>query len=193
MDITKGIRDSIDLYRQNVKVLLLATLVAAVGSMITFGILSGPLVGGLLMLCLKLIRGETAEVSEVFAHFDKFLPTFLIVIAMWAAMFIAMILGQIPIIGSLFLFVIGPAIGMVFILAIGYIVDQNYTPVNALQQALQCFLVNPVMIWLYSFAIGMLSTIGAILFGAGVILTMPIGTIGMAIAYWELSDRKISI
>lgn len=83
MDISKALRNSFALYRQNFMTLLLATLIAAVGSLVTLGILAGPLTGGLLMLCLKLMRGETAGANEVFAYFNKFVPTFLIVVAMW--------------------------------------------------------------------------------------------------------------
>jgi uncharacterized membrane protein len=190
VDISKGIRESFDLYRQNFLTLVLATLVAALGSLVTAGILSGPLVGGLLMLCLKRMRGEPAGINEVFAYFNKFVPTFLIVVAMWIAMLITSALGSIPVIGFLVRVAVGPAMGILFILAIGLIIERNLEPVVALRQALRCFMTNPVMIWLYSFVIGLLSGIGAILFVIPVILTMPLGATGMAIAYRELSNRE---
>ncbi|MDF2500078.1 MAG: glycerophosphodiester phosphodiesterase [Anaerosporomusa subterranea] len=191
MDISKGIRESFELYRQNFSTLILATLVVAVGSLVTAGILAGPLVGGLLMLCLKRMRGEHAGVNEVFAYFNKFVPTFLIVVAMWIAMFIAGALGSIPLVGFLVQIAVGPAVGILFILAIGLIVEGNLEPMAALKQALQYFMTDPVRIWLYSFVIGLLSGIGAILFVIPVILTMPLGATGMAIAYRELSSREV--
>jgi hypothetical protein len=52
-------------------------------------------------------------------------------------------------------------------------------------------MTNPLMIWFYSFIISFLSGAGAILFIIPVILTMPIGTTGMAIAYRELVSKGI--
>ena len=190
MDIGKSIQESINLYRQNFSTLLLATFIVFVGSALTIGILSGPLVGGLLLLCLKLMRGEQARVNEVFAHFNKFGSTFLIVAAMWAAALITAVLASVPVVGNIVRFIAGPFIGMVFTLAIGLALDRNIEAVEALRQALGCFKTNPLMIWLYSFIIGLLSGIGAILFVVPVIFTMPIGAAGMAIAYRELISKE---
>lgn len=193
MDIRKGIRESINLYRQNFATVLLATLIAAVGSLISVGILAGPLVGGLLMLCLKRMRGEKAGVNEVFAYFNKFVPTFLIVVVMWVAMLITGAFGSIPVVGFLFRVAVGPAVGILFILAIGLIVERNLEPMAALRQAFRWFMTNPVVIWLYSFIIGLLSGSGAVLLVIPVILTMPLGATGMAVAYWELSNREADV
>lgn len=190
VDISKNIRESYDLYRHNFMTLILATLVAAVGSVVTAGILAGPLTGGLLMLCLKRMRGEEAGVNEVFAYFHKIVPTLLIVVAMWVVMLITAALGSIPVIGFLFQIIAGPAVGILFILAIGLIVERDLEPRAALEQALRCFMTNPLMIWLYSFVIGLLSGIGALLFVIPVILTMPFGAIGMAIVYRDLSNQE---
>lgn len=194
MDISKDIKASIDLYRRNFMTLILATLVAAAGSVITAGIIAGPLTGGLLMLCLKLMRGEEAGVKEVWAYFDKFVPTFLIVAAMWVATLIAMVLGSIPVVGFIVQIVVGPVMAILFILAIGLVIEQNLEPIAALQKAFRCFMANnPLMIWLYSFVISFLSGAGAFLFLLPVILTMPLGATGMAIAYRELSNREIGM
>lgn len=190
MDIYQGLRDSFALYLQNFVTLLVATLVVAVGSLVTAGILTGPLTGGLLMLCLKRMRGEPAGINEVFAYFNKFVPTFLIVVAMLVVMLIAGALGSIPVVGSLLGIVVGPAVGILFILAVGLIVERNLEPIAALQQAYQYFMANPLMIWLYSFVVGLLSGSGAILFLVPVILTMPIGATGMAIAYRKLANQE---
>lgn len=190
MDVSKGIQESFELYRRNFSTIFLATLVATIGSVVTAGILAGPLSGGLLMLCLKRMRGEQAGVNEVFAYFNKFVPTFLIVAAMWVAMLITAALGAIPVIGFLFRIAVGPAMGILFILAVGLIIEQNLEPIAALQQAVRSFMTNPLMIWFYSFVIGLVSGSGAILFLLPIILTMPLGAIGMAIAYRELSNKE---
>jgi len=191
MDISKSIQESFTLYRQNFGTILLATLLVSVGCVISVGILAGPLAGGMLMLCLKRMRGEDAGVGEIFSYFNKFVPTFIIVMALWLTMLITAGLGSIPVIGYLIQLVIGPAAGIVFVLAVGLVVERNVEPIAALKQAIDCFMTNPLMIWFYSFIISFLSSCGAFLFLIPVVLTMPLGTTGMAIAYQELVGRKV--
>lgn len=191
MDISKSIQESFELYRRNFGTILLATLISSVGCVISVGILAGPLVGGMLMLCLKLMRGEAAGVGEIFSYFNKFVPTFIIVMALWLTMLIAAGLGKIPVIGYFIHLVIGPAAGIIFVLAVGLVVERNVEPIEALKQAVDSFMTNPLMIWFYSFIISFLSSCGAFLFLIPVILTMPLGTTGMAIAYQKLNNRDI--
>ncbi|HEX7715149.1 MAG TPA: hypothetical protein VF531_14130, partial [Bacillota bacterium] len=78
MDIGKSLQTSLDLYLKHFGILFLATLIGAIITAVSFGILAGPVCGGLLLLGLNLLRGSTGEVREVFQHFDKFLPTLLV-------------------------------------------------------------------------------------------------------------------
>ena len=191
MDISKNIQESFNLYRRNFGTILLATLITSIGCVISVGILAGPLTGGMLMLCLKRMRGEDAGVGEIFSYFNKFVPTFIIVMALWLTMLISAGLGKIPVIGYLMHLIIGPAAGIIFILAIGLVVERNLEPIAALKQAIECFMSNPLLIWFYSFIVSFLSACGAFLFFIPVILTMPLGATGMAIAYQELVSNKV--
>ena len=65
MDIGKSIQQSLDLYLKNFGTLFVAGLVATLLSGATLGILAGPLFGGFIILCLKLLKGEIKEKSEV--------------------------------------------------------------------------------------------------------------------------------
>ena len=67
MDLGKALQKSIDLYLKNFGVLFLAGLVVAILSMVTIGILAGPLVGGFILLIQKLI-GEKKQ------NLMRFLP-----------------------------------------------------------------------------------------------------------------------
>lgn len=191
MDISKSIRESFNLYCRNFGTIFLATLLVAVGCMISVGILAGPLVGGMLMLCLKRMRGEAAGLGEIFSYFNKFVPTFIIVMALWLTMLITAGLGAIPVIGYLIQLVIGPAAMLVFVVAVGLVVERNVEPIAALKKAFDYFMTNPLIIWFYSFIISFLSACGAFLFLVPVILTMPLGMTGMVIAYQELVGSEI--
>ncbi len=186
MDLGKAIQKSIDLYLKNFGVLFLAGLLVAILSAVTIGIIAGPLIAGFIVLVMKLDRGEKAEVGEIFAHFDKFVPTLLIAII---CLVIPMIIGLIPIIGLLFGIIAGPIINLIFYAAIAFTVEKNIEPVEAIKKGYACFMTNPGMNWVYSFVISLLSGVGVVACIIGVILTIPIGTIGMTIAYQELSAK----
>jgi uncharacterized membrane protein len=187
MDVGKALQKTIDLYLKNFGLFFLAGLMVAIVSIVTIGILAGPLIGGFIILVLKIERGEQAQFNEIFAHFDKFLPTLLIGII---CMIIPMIIGMIPIIGLIFGIIAGPIISIIFALAIAQAVDKGIEPIEALKKGYQCYMKEPIINWLYGLIIGIMSSIGAIACGLGVIFTLPLGTIGMAIAYQELFYSK---
>lgn len=119
--------------------------------------------------------------------FGKFLPTLLVTII---CLLVPVIIACIPIIGWLFWIVAGPAIGLIFYSAIAFIVDKGMEqPIEALKKGYACFMVNPGINWVCSFIISVLGGIGAIAYGVGVLLTMPVAVVGMTIAYQELSAK----
>jgi len=170
MDIGKNIPRGIELYVKNFVLLVLSFLVVSILSCVTLGILAGPLLGGFIVLCLKLLRGEKGEFNEVFAHFDQFVPTLLLVImaaAVWVAWYIvAIIIGPIWAIGPLLMLllslVVFPSLGMVLVLSVGFVVDRKMGPVDAVKRAIGGLLTNPVMNWLYAVVVGILACLGTI-------------------------------
>ena len=80
MDIQQNLRRIFELYFKNFLVLFISTLLTLILSCLSLGILAGPLLGGLILICLKLLRGEETDFKEIFGHFDQFLPTLIITI-----------------------------------------------------------------------------------------------------------------
>ena len=187
MDIGKNLQRSFDVYFKNFGTFFLACLVAGVLSTVTFGILAGPLCAGLMLLGAKLIREEKADWKEIFHHFNLFLPTLILVIMLWAALFMTMLIALVPLIGWIISMAAGPALTLIFMLAVGLVADQKLQPLEAVKQSISYFLSNPLMLWIYSLVIGIIAGIGALLFIVPVVLSMPIGVVGMSLAYQELS------
>lgn len=190
MDILQSLRRIYEVYSRNFLVVFLATLLTILLSVLTFGILAGPLFGGLILICLKLLREEKADYKEIFKHFDNFLPTLILIILAGLAGFLISIIGSIPMIGWIFSLVVNPALFLITSMALAFVVDQNSSPVEALTKSVKSFITNPTIVWLYSLVIGVLSSIGALLFYFPVVFTAPIGVIGAALAYRELSVRE---
>ena len=185
MDIGKGIQESLDLYTKNFTTLFVAGLVATLLSAVTLGILAGPLFGGFIILCLKLLKGEPGEFNEIFAHFDKFGPTFIIFLLSLVFYIICMI----PVLGWLVGIVLGPVVAFIYAFAITLIIQQDLQPMDAVKKGLEFFQTNTVMNWVYVLVISILGGIGAIACGIGIILTLPFTWIGLALAYRELAAK----
>lgn len=190
MEIGNNLQKSFDLYLKNFGVLFLACLIAGIISAVTFGILAGPLVGGVLVLYLKLLRGEQGELNEIFAHFDQFVPTLVATLLLWAAWLVIWVISMIPLIGWIINIVVGPALGLLYFLTIGFVVDQKMKPWEALRRSIDCCAAEPLLLWIYALLCGILAGIGAILFGIGIILTLPLGILGLTIVYQQLSVKE---
>lgn len=76
MDIGKGIQRSFELFTKNAGLLIPAGIVVMLISIFTFGILGGIMMGGFLMLCLKVMRGEKGEFNEILPILTNSFPRF---------------------------------------------------------------------------------------------------------------------
>lgn len=189
MDIGKNIQESFGLYSRNFATLFLGSLVAGILSVVTLGILAGPLTGGMMMLCLKLSRGEKAGWNEIFAHFDQFYPTLLVTLLVCATSAVVWVIGSIPVIGWLIQIGAGPALGLLYMLTIGFIVDKKARPVEALRLSFSHFSADMPTLWVVALLLGVIGGIGAILLGIGALLTIPVALAGFAILYYTLSGK----
>lgn len=190
MDILEKLKKSLELYGKNFLPVFLATLITALVSGITFGLLAGPLLGGLFLFLRKIIEGEKPELGMIFSRFDKFLPTFLVMVITCLAWFVISIIGGVPVIGKLFNLAAGSLLSLLSFMAVGYVVDKDLGPVDAIKRSFQSFLTEPLTVWLYSLATFVIGGIGALFFFFPVVLTMPFAMIGATLAYNELSARE---
>lgn len=222
MEIGKYFHQSFEIYLKNFGLLFLAILVVICISGITLGILAGPLLAGFMALCLKLKRNQTVEFKEIFAHFDQFGPTFLICLmglGVYIAYWLTSFISGIPFIGSLLyflitliMFVAGPFLSFVLVLALANVVDKKMPPVTAVQKAFNDFMSNPFQFWLYSLILSILASLGAILGSilssifilipiigwlmilpfmmAGISLTASYSFIGLSLPYEELATQE---
>ena len=76
------IETGFNLYKNNYTTLVLAALIALILSTVTIGILTGPMIAGLIIITLQLLRKTEPkpEAGAVFKGFSYFLPSFLFTI-----------------------------------------------------------------------------------------------------------------
>ena len=188
MDIGKNLKASIDILKENFMPLVLAGVIAWLLSSVTLGILTGPLMGGFIVLCLKFVRGGKGDFNEVL-NFSKFVPTF--VVALLAGIAYS-ILAIIPFLNMLLIPLAGPAFSFIVGAALIMVIEKDAAPIDALKNALELFTSNnPAMLWVYCFVMGIISAVGIFACGIGIFATMPLGAIGIAFAYEELTSKQI--
>lgn len=185
--IVKNLQQSYRLYLKNFSLLLLASAIAGLITFLSLGLLAGPVLGGFLLLGVKLLRGEKGDLNEIFTHFDQFLSTLMPTLLLWGAGVVFYIIGAIPVIGRITNFVVSPVLFLLYFLTIGFIVEQKSEPLQALKRSVACFAMDWVQLWLYSLVMMVIGGIGFILFGVGVILTVPVGMMGMVLVYRQLA------
>lgn len=178
----KGFR----LFREQFQMLVPATFMALILSVMSAGILAGPMLSGLLMITLSLLRRHHPEpgISHVFKGFKFFLNAAVFLIG-WGLLICA---------GSLILWLI-PGIGQLVVLFFIYsaqtflmfgpflIVDRD---MDFLRATITSFNMVKGNFWPFlsvSAASGVIGSMGLIAFGIGVIVTVPLQVCILTVAY----------
>ena len=168
-----------ELYKKNFVTLLLASLIASLLGSLTIGVLMGPLYVGLFAVTLGLLDGAVPapQPGDVFKGLQKFLPAFLVALVMGAIYLVSFI---IPFIGPL----LALAGLVLFFFAFPLLADGRATEVgDALKQSMEAVKQNYLPLLALFLVGGIVSGLGAILCGIGVIVTAPIGACVIAVAY----------
>lgn len=191
MDIGKLISRTFDLLFKNILVLAVSMLVAYLIGGVTLYILMGPMMAGMVLICLRLIRGEAAEIGDVFKKFDKFVPTLVVMIIGVVAFGVLIAINFIPILGFLICLAAGPLVGAALIFAICGIVDKDLDFGPAIKEAIERVKAKILETWLLTVIFGVLSGVGAIACGIGVLVTLPISVLGLTLVYAEGGEVSV--
>lgn len=182
--ISKGF----DLYKQNFGVLLLASAIATILSAATAGILAGPMMAGMILITLRLLRGQSPKpsVSALFDGFSHFLQMFLFCLVWFVIIFGAsFVINLIPCIGQIASIAGALALGALLMFAPYLIVDRGLgfwpastTSMDAVKAAFWPLLG-------FSVVTQILGQIGAIACVVGIVFTLPIMVCAMSVAYLD--------
>ncbi|MFS1525857.1 hypothetical protein ACL7TT_17415 [Microbulbifer sp. 2304DJ12-6] len=150
---------------------------ASISSAILYQILTiiagVPLAAGMLMVGIKIARGEETSGTEVFAHFDKIVPLVLATAIMYILVGIGLVLLVIP---GLYLIV-------AYIMAVPLIVDQNLGPWRALETSRKAISKNWFTFFGFLIVMVLLYIAGAIPLLIGLIWVVPLLSIAYGVAY----------
>ena len=180
-----------NLYKNNFATLVLAALIALVLSMVSIGILTGPMIAGLIIIALQLLRKTEPkpEAGAVFKGFSYFLNSFLFTLIWGIAILIgSLLLGWFPIIGQLLSLFFVYAAQAFLMFGLYLIVDRQMDFWPASQLSIQTVKTNFWPFLGLAAIASIIGSIGALAFGIGVVLTIPIQICILAVAYQEVFD-----
>jgi uncharacterized membrane protein len=181
-----------NLYKNNFSTLVLAAIIALVLSTVTIGILTGPMIAGLIIMTLQLLRKTEPkpEASAVFKGFSYFLDTFLFTVIWGLAILVgSLLVGWVPIIGQLLSLFIVYAAQAFLMFGLYLIVDKQMTFWPASQASIETVKTNFWPFFGLAAIASIIGSVGALAFGIGVVLTVPIQICILAYAYEETFNR----
>lgn len=188
------IEKGFNLYKENFAVLVLATLIAVILSAVTFLVLAGPMMAGVLLITLSLLdrKEPKPQVGDLFKGFDYFLNSFLFVIVWGVGLgIIGLILFLIPCVGMLVAIALFVAAQAFLLFGPFLIVDKQMDFWPASMESFNKVKTNFWPFLALALVAGIIGGIGQIACGIGIVLTLPIQACILAVAYREVySDAK---
>ena len=186
---SQWVEEGFNLYKNNFKTLVLASIFVVVISTVTAFMLAGPMLAGLawITLALRDRKEPKPEAGSVFRGFDYFVPAFLF-IAVWGIgiLVASMIIGIIPLIGQLASLVFAYGAQAFLMFGLFLIVDRKMEFWPASQKSIDTVKTNFWPFFGLSIVAGFIGSVGAIAFGIGVVFTIPIQGCILTVAYREV-------
>lgn len=173
------------IYRENWPLMSLATLIGGGLSIVTFGILAGPMLMGMFRMAFKTMRGERPEIGDLFNWRGRFLQAFLAFLIFGIVPFGLFKAGGIFLVLSLV--VIDPlaAIGLAFVMAL--ILERNVDVASALNEVAHTILRRDAfMWWVAGLVFATISAAGMFGCGVAMLVTVPWMISAAAVAYRDV-------
>jgi hypothetical protein len=162
---------------------IVATLLMGIVGGVSAGLLSGPMLVGYMRMIKTEDEGGKVEIADVFKGFDDFVPALLAVLLSSIIVSIGFMLCILP--GLLIMGLIPTA---AYLVAVG-----EKDGVNAIKRAFAAVKEHLFATFACSLILGIIGSLGAIICGVGIILTMPIAIIGMYHMAKQLSNDSTAI
>ncbi len=176
------------LWKDNLVVLIVATLLAGLLSVVTLFILAGPMAAGMVWVTLGLLdkKEPKPQIGDVFKGFQCFVPALLFCLVWGAILMISAIFARIPFIGVLIAYVLQFGIATLIAFGMFLIVDRKMdfwsASMASINMVKKTFFPLLGLVLVAQFIGGL----GAIACVVGAIVTASIPTCIMAVAYRDL-------
>ncbi|MFH1137734.1 MAG: hypothetical protein V1816_16830 [Pseudomonadota bacterium] len=177
------------LFKDNFTILLVAGIITTVISWASVGILSGPMLAGLILTAVGLAKKQQPApgVLDVFQGFRFFMDAFPFVL-FWGAIILslAFILSLLPLIGTVVavLFILGAKALLMFGLFL--IVDKEIEFWPASKMSIETVKAQFAPFLALALVIGVLGWLGMLALGVGIFVTLPFAICILTVAYLDM-------
>jgi hypothetical protein len=175
IDIGKLLQRSWALFQSKPVEHLVAGLIVIALSLVTLGVLFGPLSVGQIRMIEKQQRGETPRIEDVFAGFSSFGASFLTSLILFVAVFIGMLMLVLP----------GVLVGLAWGFAIWFVALEGASPTAALSGSWQLLKNHTVSVIVVFVLLGVVNAVASSVVLA-TLLTGPLSMIFCTLAYQEM-------
>jgi hypothetical protein len=156
---------------------VVASLIMGFVTMISLGLLAGPLTVGFIRIIKHKREGREAGIGDVF-DFSSFVSSLLVMVILGVAIFI----------GTLLLVIPGLVVAVFGVFAIYEVAYSDVGPIEAIQNSISIVkehFLNVLVLMIVVIAINMVG--GSVMLGA--LLTVPFGMIMLSIAYEKITEK----
>ncbi|GAB4462190.1 MAG: hypothetical protein OHK0037_12670 [Elainellaceae cyanobacterium] len=190
VDIGKYLGEGWELFKKNaggfVGFTLIVLLVSAIpqvlpdrikplGSIVS-SIVSGPLGAGFYIVAFKLIKQRATTFSDFFRGFNNFLPLFLA----------SLVTGILTLIGFALLIIPGIYLAVAWMFTTLFIVDRKFDFWDAMESSRKVVSTRWFSWFGFLIVLTLINVVGFLLFGVGLLITVPLSICATAIAYQDI-------
>jgi len=160
---------------------MVLSFIPIIGSFLSTGI-NAPLIAGYYLVARKLINNESTEFGDFFKGFDYFLPLFLA----------GIVSGFFITIGLLLLILPGIYLAVAYTFTSLIIIDRKLSFFDAMETSRKLITKKWFAFFGFSFLIGLINLLGIMLFGLGIVLTLPVTMCAIAVAYDDIVNNQLA-
>jgi hypothetical protein len=174
-------------YKENWAVMSLAALLGSGLSIITVGILAGPMLMGMFRMAFKTMRGERPETGDLFNWRGRFLQAFLTALIFGAIYLLLGGIGNNNAFFGLLSAVATPFLSLMVSFTISLILERGLDVAKAINQVSRLvFSRDAFMWWVVGLVFAAITAGGFIVCGVGVLVTLPWMISSAAVAYRDV-------
>ncbi|MCC7491077.1 MAG: hypothetical protein IT204_01940 [Fimbriimonadaceae bacterium] len=154
-------------------------VITLVVSMLSLGLLCGPMQVGFNYLCLKIARDEPAEFGDVFYGFKVVVPAFIL----------SLLVGLVVAVGTMLCVLPGLVAAFGLSWSLFLMADGEHNPIEALKESWRMFSEDMAQHAIFIFVAGLIMSVGGLV-GFGQIITIPIGSMMIAHGFLRLTGNE---
>ena len=178
VDIGQCISYGIGSLKKQLGFQLLSVLIIGIGTGASFGLLYGPLYLGYYRAMAKVDAGGTPELADLLSGLEQILPSLLVSLLVWGAIYLGFILCIIP---GLLLMPLSPV-------ALCIVMRGEKDAIEAIKAAWRALAPNLLMAALTVFVLSVIACLGMIACFVGIFFTVPILNAGQ----YKMSQQILS-